>query len=260
MASLGFGTRRLRYGPGAHQVGELLRPDGPSRGVVVVLHGGFWRAHRTLEMTAPAAAELTRRGWDTWNVEYRRAGQGTWEDTLADCAAAVDHVAALAESHGLDPGRVFLLGHSAGGHLAAWCAGRAAVAERAGHPPPAVRIRGVVTAGGVLDLVAGARAGTGDSAVAQFLGGPPDAVPARYADADPTLRLPTGVPVRCVHSRADERVPFSQSERYVTAAVAAGDDVRLLAATGPHTGAIHVGSPDWDVVTAALGELGQPHG
>jgi acetyl esterase/lipase len=255
MTSLDSEIRRLAYGPGPHHVGELRRPDGPSRGVVVILHGGFWRARRTLGMTAPVAAELTRLGWYTWNVEYRRAGHGSWEDTLADCAAAVDHVGVLADRHGLDPSRVFLLGHSAGGHLAAWCAGRAAVADRAEATPPRVPVKGLVTAAGTLDLVAGARAGIGDDAVPQFLGGHPDIVPERYAVADPTQRLPTGVPTRCVHSRADERVPFSQSERYVMAATAAGDDIRLLEATGAHTDVIDIGSPAWDIVAAALDEL-----
>jgi acetyl esterase/lipase len=256
MTSLDTETRRPAYGPGPHRFGELRRPSGPSRGVVVVLHGGFWRSHRTLAMTAPVAAELTRRGWDTWNVEYRRAGHGSWEDTLADCAAAVDHIEVLADRHGLDPDRVFLLGHSAGGHLAAWCAGRAAAAGRAGQAPPRIRAKGLVTAAGALDLVAGARAGTGDDAVPQFLGGRPEAVPERYAAADPTLRLPTGVPSRCVHSRADERVPFAQSEGFVAAATAAGDDSRLLEATGVHTDVIDVRSPAWEVVADALDELG----
>jgi acetyl esterase/lipase len=250
------GVARLSYGPGLHHVGELRRARARSRGVVVLVHGGFWRTRRTLEMTAPAAAALTSHGWDTWNVEYRRAGHGSWADTLADVGAAFDHVGVLAERHGLDLDRVLLLGHSAGGQLAAWCAGRAAAARRDGVAPPPIPVHGLVTAAGALDLDAGARAGTGDHAVAGFLGGGPDEVPDRYAVADPVRRLPLGVPTRCVHSPADERVPFDQSVRYVAAARAAGDDASLIEATGVHTDVIDVGHPDFDLVAGALEELG----
>lgn len=208
-------------------------------------------------MTTPVATELTRRGWDTWNIEYRRVGHGSWHDTLTDCAAAIDHITVLADQHGLDPDRVFLLGHSAGGHLAAWSAGRAAVADRTARATPQITVTGLVTAAGALDLAASAHARTGDDAVQQFLGGPPDTVPDRYTAADPMERLPTNIPTRCVHSRTDERVPFSSSERYVTAGTAAGDNIRLLETTGTHTDVIDVDSPAFEVIAAALDELSQ---
>src|SRR4051812_10658491 len=122
---------RLPYGSGPHQFGELRHAHGASRGVVMLVHGGFWRARRTLDMIGPAAEALADRGFDTWNVEYRRAGQGDRADTLSDVAAAFDHLGVL-----LDAERVFLLGHSAGGQLAAWCAGRRRAA-----------VHGLVTAG-----------------------------------------------------------------------------------------------------------------
>jgi acetyl esterase/lipase len=221
----------------------------------MLVHGGFWRAHRTLDMTAPAAEALTVSGFDTWNVEYRRAEQGDWADTLSDVAAALDHLGVLAAEHGLDLERMLLLEHSAGGQLAAWCAGRAAVARRRGVGAPRVAVRGLVTAGAALDLAAGARAGTGDGAVVGFLGGAPEKVPERYLEADPARRLPVGVPTRCVHSVNDERVPFVQSQRYVSLARAAGDDAVLLPGTGAHTDVIEVGNPDFALVAEAIEEL-----
>lgn len=250
---------RSDYGPDPNQFGELRRAIGVSHGLAMVVHGGFWRARRTVRMTTPLAEALTARGYDTWNVEYRRAGQGTWWDTLSDVAAAFDHLPFLADRHGLDLARTFLVGHSAGGHLAAWCAGRAAVAARkrphegvaAAHSTP----RGLVTAGATLDLVSGARAGTGDHAVAAFLGGRPDEVPDRYACADPAQRVPIGVPTRCVHSANDERVPYEQSARYVELARAAGDDAALVTASGTHTDVITVGHGDFALVVDALDGL-----
>jgi acetyl esterase/lipase len=246
---------RIAYGPGPHQFGELRAAHGRSRGVVVIVHGGFWRARRSLDMTAPAADALAVAGFDSWNVEYRRGGQGGWSDTLADVASAFDHLGVLAGRDGLVLDRVLLLGHSAGGHLAAWCAGRAAEAARGGIAPPAVPVHGLVAAGAMLDLTAGAMAGTGEGAVVEFLGAMPDRAPGRYAAADPARRVPIGVPTRCVHSTADERVPYAQSVRYVEAARGAGDDVALVDGSGAHADAITVGHHDFQQVTAALDEL-----
>lgn len=246
---------RIAYGPGPHQFGELREARGGSRGVVMVVHGGFWRAQRSLDMTAPAADALAATGFDTWNVEYRRGGQGGWSDTLADVASAFDHLGVLAAREGLGLDRVLLLGHSAGGHLAAWCAGRAAEAARGGTAPPAVPVHGLVAAGAMLDLTVGAIDGTGEGAVVEFLGAMPDRAPGRYAAADPRRRVPIGVPTRCVHSTADERVPYAQSVRYVDAARSAGDDAELVNGSGTHADAVTVGHPDFGLVTTALEEL-----
>jgi acetyl esterase/lipase len=225
---------RRAYGPDPSQFGDFYAGRRPSRPTaLVVVHGGFWRPHRSLDMTAPLAEGLARRGWNTWNVEYRRAGQADWRGTLADCAAAIDHFAALAS------GTALVLGHSAGGQLAVWSARRA-------------RVAGVVSVGGVLDLDSAARAGTGENAVADFLGGGPDEVPDRYREADPIARLPTGVPLRCVHSPDDERVPFEQSRRYVDAAMRAGDDAALVEVDGAHADAIDLRTPAGQCVAAVL--------
>ena len=125
---------RLTYGSTPLEFGELRLPKTPGpHPVAVLIHGGWWvdrlpgRDPRItgFEPLRPFAVALTAAGVATWNIEYRRVGHGCWDETLADCATAVDHIAVLADRHGLDPDRVFLLGHSAGGHLAAWCAGRA---------------------------------------------------------------------------------------------------------------------------------------
>ena len=58
----------------------------------------------------------------------------------------------------------------------------------------------------------------GDGATEAFLGGEPADVPDRYDDASPIEHLPLGVPVLCVHGRADDVVPLSQSESFVAAA------------------------------------------
>ncbi|WP_049790075.1 hypothetical protein [Paenibacillus sp. JDR-2] len=60
--------------------------------------------------------DLTRRGYATWNIEYRRVGAagGGWTGTFVDVIDAVNHLAQLEERYQLDLSRVVVLGHSAG--------------------------------------------------------------------------------------------------------------------------------------------------
>ena len=110
-----------RYGAGPAQFGELWLPDGAAAGTVVVIHGGFWRARYDLSLGRPLAADLAARGYAAWNLEYRRAlAGGGWPATFEDVAAGIDLLATLP----VDTSRVVAVGHSAGGHLAAWAAGR----------------------------------------------------------------------------------------------------------------------------------------
>jgi dipeptidyl aminopeptidase/acylaminoacyl peptidase len=64
--------------------------------------------------------------------------------------------------------------------------------------------------------------------------------------------------VRCVHARADDRVPFAQSVTYVAAARAAGQDARLLEVDGDHYTVADASSPAWPAVITALEELMGP--
>jgi acetyl esterase/lipase len=245
------------YGPGADRFGELWRPgrEGPWP-VVALLHGGFWRASRTLELMRPLAADLAGRGLAAWNLEYRRVGQpgGGWPGTLQDVAAGLDHLAGLAAREPLDLDRLVVAGHSAGGHLALWSAARAGLPPGAPGAGPRVVPRLVVSLAGVCDLHAGAAEAIGEGAVAEFLGATPDQEPDRYRLASPLARLPLGARQLLVHGDADPRVPVSQSRAYAAAAAAAGDPVELVELPGvDHMAVIDPASPAWAEVARRLG-------
>ena len=248
---------RYAYGEDPAQVADLYRPAGGDAGrpgIVVVIHGGFWRAQYGLDLGAPLAADLAAHGWTAWNLEYRRVGNGGgWPATFEDIAAGIDHLAEVAEDEDLDLSRVVTLGHSAGGHLAAWAAARPGLPAGTPGASPAVAVTGVVAQAGVLDLRGGVALGGG--AVVDFLGGTPDDVPERYDVADPIARLPLGLPVRCVHGRDDDIVPIGQSERFVVAATAAGDDATLTTTDGDHFAVIDVASPAWATIVDVLEQL-----
>ncbi|MGP3958800.1 alpha/beta hydrolase family protein [Nonomuraea sp. 3N208] len=203
-----------RYGPLPDHEADLRLPPGASpRGLVVVIHGGFWRSRFGRETTRALCADLALRGWASWNVEYRRLGTGGGVPaTLDDVAAALRH---LDEVGPPGDGPVVLLGHSAGGQLALWAAGTRPVAA-------------AVSLGGVCDLTEAARLGVGDGAALEFVGGAPEQRSELYDLADPARRLPSGSPTLIVHGTDDDRVPAELSRRYVKAAQAAGDPCHLL--------------------------------
>ena len=148
--------QRDRDDPVRRRPQPVRRAHAPRRhtaGVVVVIHGGFWKAAYDLSLGRPLAADLVEKGWAALNIEYRRVGRhrggGGVPSTLDDVRAAI----ATLDGRDLDLTRVVTLGHSAGGHLAAW----------AGHAVDAVTH--VISQAGVLDLVAADRDGLGGGAV-----------------------------------------------------------------------------------------------
>lgn len=243
-------VQTIRYGDDPAQVAELTRPSGASRGVVVVIHGGFWRSQYDLSLGRPLAASLAEQGWTAWNLEYRRVGSGEgggggWPTTADDVSAGID---ALADVEGLDLSRVVTLGHSAGGHLAVWAAGRQ---HQEAWADARVPVTAAISQAGVLDLVAADRDGLGGGAVQAFLRRPAADVPA----ADPVRQVPLDVPVRCVHGTSDDIVPIDQSERYVAAATDAGADASLTRVDGDHFTVIDPASEAWRTQLAVLDAL-----
>ena len=247
------------YGAAPDQFLELTLPDVPDRApVAVVLHGGFWRAAYGVDLARPLAADLAAAGFAAVAVEYRRVGTGGgWPGTLEDVAAALDALADLPDHDRLDLADVTVIGHSAGGHLAAWLAGRHRLPAGAPGAQPRVRVTAAVLQAGVLDLRRAVAQGLGSGAVVDFLGGGPDTHPDRYAAADPVRLLPTGVSVLCVHATADDVVPLQQSRRYAEAAAPVGDRVELRIVPGDHMTVIDPASEAWATVREWLGR-GRP--
>ncbi|MFI5084897.1 MAG: alpha/beta hydrolase [Actinomycetales bacterium] len=258
---------RYPYGTDPSQFADLYLPVGPVRGVAVVIHGGYWRAQYDASLNRPLAEDLAARGVAAWNVEYRRAGNGGgWPETFDDVAAGIDRLADAAAAHGLRLDSVVAVGHSAGGHLAVWAAGRNRLPE--GAPGridslgrnqaglPAVPLAAVVSQSGVLDLVQARELRLSDDAVRNLLGASPEADPDRYALADPMDRLPLDVPVYAVQADGDTAVPGSVSAAYVRAAVAAGSRAELIAVPGGHMDLIDPATEAWavcrDLVLASL--------
>jgi dipeptidyl aminopeptidase/acylaminoacyl peptidase len=240
----GIAALRHHYGPGPDRWADLRLPPGPGpHPVALLLHGGFWRVPWGADLMHALAGDLGRRGWATWNVEYRRLGGpgGGWPGTLEDAAAALD---ALSGVEGVDPDRVVAVGHSAGGQLALWLGARPGVTA-------------VVALAAVSDLAAAARLGLGGGAAVELLGGTPEEVPDRYRLASPRERLPLGVPQLLVHGELDDRVPVGMSRDHAAAASAAGDRADLAVIPGAgHPETIDPESRAWRAAAEWLGVWG----
>lgn len=201
--------RKLNYGPGELQFGELRLPKVMGLAPVVVLvHGGCWMEKlpgrdardTSLEPLRPLAAALAEAGVATWNVEYRRVGNagGGWPGTYQDLGAALDYLRGIAGEYRLDLKRVVVVGHSSGGQLAQWMGARGKLpkgsAVYAKEPLP---VRAVMNLDGPPDLVGVyllERQICGVPAVTQFLGGTPGEVPERYRQGAATEWMPLGMP------------------------------------------------------------------
>jgi acetyl esterase/lipase len=227
--------RSHRYGPHASQRADLYMPSGLGpHPVIVLIHGGSWQKRYGKVFTRGLAGDLLRRGFAVWNIEYRRVGAGGgWPNTFADVAAAIDQLATL-EDPRLDLERVTFIGHSAGGHLALWAAGRPNLPDGAPGAldgPPRVRPRRVISLAGVADLGDAYRRWHG-GVVRDLMGGSPEEVPERYAAADPIRLLPLDIPALLVHGARDETVSIAISRNYAEAARAAGGEVDLVEIEG----------------------------
>ena len=237
---------RIAYGPEPLQFGDLRLPagDGPHP-LVVFGHGGYWQAIHNLTHAGHLCVDLAAHGIATWNVEYRRMGDpgGGWPGTRDDVRLALDHVSALAAAHPLDLDRVVVVGHSAGGQLALL----AAELTR-------VRIRGVVSLAGVVDLHMLDAAGADRGLARRFLDAGPDGAPERWREASPRLHLPW--PVRTVLMCGTADMHWGPNEATAAAAKDAGGDVELIAlADAGHFELVDPLAAEWGVVRAKIEAL-----
>ncbi|MUT90845.1 alpha/beta hydrolase [Streptomyces sp. Z38] len=256
------------YGDDPDHVIDFWTPRGGSGSapVVVVLHGGAWRAPYDRRHISPFAAFLAHRGFAVASVEYRRGAAGAdggdpvagrWPDTFDDVAAALDALPALIREHlpAGDPRRVVLTGHSAGGHLALWAAARhvlpAGSPWRTGAPAP---LRGVVALAPVADLEVADKLGVCGGAIRELLGGD-DHFAERRPHADPGLLLPTGIATTLVQGRADIEVPHAVAESYADAAAKAGEVVGVTLL--PDVGHFPLIDPAADACAVVAEEIAQ---
>jgi len=250
-------TARIAYGPDPLQVAELWRPQGKGPfPTVLMIHGGCWRSGLSnLHIMDYAAEDLRQRGFAVWNIEYRGVDRpgGGYPGTFQDVNAAADALLAHAGEFKLKTDKIVVVGHSAGGHLALWLAGRAKLPARSPIADPRrLPIGWVVSLGGVTDLEGAAKDACGPNTLAKLLTGAPAVDP--LADISPPRLLPASVPRILIYGALDETCPPAMGKSYVDAARAAGDiKAWTYAIPGEgHVEEIAPGSKTWAAVTAGV--------
>lgn len=237
----------VTYGADAMQKVDVWVPRGAGpHPVVVMVHGGCWQTsiadRRLMDWVA---GDLRDAGVAVWNIDYRGVDRdgGGYPGTFRDVAQATDALRDHAAHYRLDTRRVVAIGHSAGGHLALWLAGRARLpADSPLHTPNPLPIAHVISLGGLPDLEATAASpdnGCGTAVVARLVG-TRRADP--YADTSVPRLLPLGVPQDLVNGREDRIIPYRMATDYVARATAAGDRATLHALD--RTGHVELVTPD----------------
>ena len=197
-------------------------------GVVVLIHGGFWRPQYDRTLMEPLARDVVeragRRGTSTTGPRAAAAAAGRPPSTTSPRAST--RSSRRPTQRGLDLDRVVTVGHSAGGCLSLWAAARAGLPDGAPGAGPKVEPVLAVSQAGVNNLIAGAFEQLGNGAVEALMGEPPKEAGDRYTLASPAERLPIGVDQVVVHGLADEIVPARPEHRSTPARRRRrGDDV-----------------------------------
>lgn len=182
------------------------------RPAVLFVHGGGFVSGDKGQL-ARLALDFADRGYLAVTPEYRLGGEASFPAALVDVKAAIEWLRADGEGHGVDPQRVAVAGHSAGGNLATLAA---VTADEPGFEPemyPGVssRVQAAVGYAGVYDV------GAWDDSEANrhYLGGGPSDESEAFELASPLGQAAVGTPpTLLLHGSVDEVVSPEQSNRF----------------------------------------------
>jgi alpha/beta hydrolase fold len=207
--------RDQRYGTHErHRLDVHTSGDEDGAPVFVFVHGGGFIGGDKVVPGTPqydhVGAWAVRNGWVGVTITYRLAPEFTWPSGAQDVAAAVQWVRDNIASHGGDPSRIVVAGHSAGCvHVASYIAGQASASQASASQASASQasasldgIRGAGLLSGFYQIPDGAERGPLEAA---YFG----TRPAAEVNALPGL-LATEVPL--IFAIAELDPPFSQSQ------------------------------------------------
>jgi acetyl esterase/lipase len=190
---------------------DIYRPPSGTekRMATIHLHGGGFTGGSKNTLTERVPPYATR-GYVALAVQYRLAGQAKWPAQIEDVKAAIRWARANAKSLGVDPDKIAVVGHSAGGHLALFAAGT-------GNRP---EFEGKGGTPGVSTQVAACSAYYPAAEVRPRADGTPHTLLAAGSDdaahraASPLTYVAAGYPPTVIfHGTADTTIPLESSER-----------------------------------------------
>ena len=221
------------------QLADLRIPSStmPPNGypVIIFIHGGAWHSEWSKTYTEAFVEALTKQGFATWDLEFRRIGHrgGGYPGTFEDVADGADHLRLVAESYPLNLDEVIAVGHSSGGHLALWLAGRHRLPESSelyrGDP---LALRGVISIAGVNDLELSYELG-GRTDILTLIGADSlDSGERRFKETNPARLRPLDVLQTLMIGDQDSQWRLKMTESYAKESVEAGDMTKVLIVPG----------------------------
>lgn len=222
------GDRPLRL----HLVKPKNTPTEPLP-VLVWIHGGGWTGG-SRDGGIGNCVQWARRGYIGVAIEYRFSGEAKFPAQIEDCKCAIRFLRAKAKEYHLDPDRIGVAGHSAGGHLCALLGTSAHLPElegKGGWSEFSSAVQAVCDASGPADFPT-----WGDDAHPAVKGLLGDAVTKKSelaALASPVTHVrKTSPPFLIIHGDQDDVVPVWQGKAMHAALEKAGADSTLLVLEG----------------------------
>ena len=140
------GVLDVRYGPGEKETLDIFPADAPDAPVHLFIHGGYWRAMDKSDYSFIADV-FQPAGATTVLVNYDLCPDVTLDTIVVQTMRAIAWTWRNIARHGGDPGRLYVSGNSAGGHLTAMALAHDWTAEGL----PADIIKGAIPVTGVFD-------------------------------------------------------------------------------------------------------------
>jgi acetyl esterase/lipase len=259
-------TATYAYGKAPSQYAELFIPAGHGPfPVAVLVHGGCWtKDFGGIGQLRNMAGALATRGIAVWNVEYRRVDEdgGGYPGTYQDINAALDMLASQAPKQGLDLARIVAVGHSAGGQLVQWVAGRSRIAPSSplfqAQPLP---VRQIVSLGGLADLrrEQALIKSSCERDMVDLTGLPSATRPDVFSDTNAAELMPNGSHTVLITGELDTVSPPRVAHDYAARAGAAGDRADVVILPGAsHYDEVATSSPAWSTVLGVIEQAVKP--
>lgn len=211
-------------------------PDGLRPGVLFI-HGGAF-THGQAGLRPHLFGTFADAGFAVADIEYRLAPPPRWQDARADVLCALGWFQTVAPTYGVDPGRIVVMGDSAGGNLALIAAYAPGAAVGEGDldlycdPPPAPPA-GVIAVYPTADLAAtwtDARELSDETPFPEiYVGGTPAEFPDRYSAASVGRLIRSGLPpTLLITGTNDLLVQVERIRDLATSVRASGSRVELI--------------------------------
>ncbi|HEV2072566.1 MAG TPA: alpha/beta hydrolase [Thermomicrobiales bacterium] len=271
-----IGEIGVKYGRGGGRPLHLdiLRPAEPSRSLrpaVIYVHGGGWLGG---ERTSTPNQILAEAGFVTVSISYRFSSEAIFPAQIHDVKASIRWLRANAGRYGVDPERIGIWGHSAGGHLAALAAvtgNNPDFEGEGGNPDQDSSVQAAVPISAplefLIDWYAVAQMPVHPEAwdcISGLMGGLPHTVPEMARLSSPYWHVhATAAPQLVIHGEMDDLVPIGQARAYVASLRRyAGIDASLIALEGvgheAHS-SLFPNQPDPSGLQARVTELFRDH-